>query len=56
MLKASLENGTIFLDGKEVECLKSFNIASSAYDIGIAELTMCMDVIIDETLTESQKK
>lgn len=56
MLKASLENGTIFLDGKEVECLKSFNIASSADDIGIAELTMCMDVIIDQTLTESQKK
>lgn len=56
MLKASLENGTVFLNGKEVECLKSFNIASSAEDVGIAELTMCMDVIINQTSIEPQKK
>lgn len=56
MWRASLENGTIFLNGKEVECLKSFNIASSAEDVGIAELTMRMDVIINQTLIGSVEK
>lgn len=56
MWEASLENGTIFLNGKEVECLKSFNIASSAEDVGIAELTMRMDVIINQTLIGSVEK
>lgn len=48
MKKIKLRNGTIFLDDEEVTELISFNIASSAKEQGIAELTICICVAIDE--------
>ena len=44
MKQLELKNGIVYLDGEKVPCVKKFNIASSAEDNGIAELTICMDV------------
>lgn len=57
MKKLTIENGFLFLDGEKIPCLKKYNIAGSANDKGIAELTICMDVIIrDSELIESMQK
>lgn len=52
MRELTLKNGTIYLDGEEVTNVKSFKIASSEDDCGMAELTICMDVSIDPALHE----
>lgn len=39
MKNLTLRNGRIFLDGEEVEFLRSYKIASSAEERGFAELT-----------------
>lgn len=50
MKKLTIVDETIQLDGERIPCLKSFNIAGSAKEPGIAELTICMDVIINPEL------
>ena len=56
MKQLEIKNGTIFLDGEKVPCVKSFNVKNSEKDKGIAELTVCMDVTIahHEELIESE--
>lgn len=39
MKNLTLRNGRIFLDGEEVEFLRSYKISSSAEERGFAELT-----------------
>lgn len=46
MKKITVKDGTVYLDGEKVECLKEFKIVSSAKDNGVAELTIVMDVSI----------
>ena len=46
MQQLELRDGIIYLDGKKVSCVKSFNIASSTEKDGTAELTVCMSVRI----------
>lgn len=47
MKKMELKDGTIYLDGEEVEDLIEFKISSSAKEEGIAELDMKISVVID---------
>ena len=46
MKQVTVKNGTVYLNGEEVECLKSYKIVSSAKDEGTAELTLVIDVSI----------
>jgi len=46
MKKMELKEGTIYLDGEEVEDLIEFKISSSAKEKGIAELDMKISVVI----------
>lgn len=56
MKRAEMKNGTIYLDGEEIEGMNEFKIVSSVDDGGIAELTVKMYVIIDPASFEEQKK
>lgn len=47
MKNLTLRNGRIFLDGEEVEFLRSYKIASSAEESGFADLTMVITVRTD---------
>lgn len=55
MQKLVIRDGKLFLDGEEIQNLKRFNLASSAEECGVAELTVCMDVSI-KNWTESKLK
>lgn len=46
MQNLELKNGALYLDDKKIQCVKKFNIASSAEDKGTAELTICIKVQI----------
>lgn len=46
MKKLELTQGTLYLDGEQIPCVKSFNINHVSKNGGIAELTICMDVTI----------
>lgn len=48
MKNLTLRNGRIFLDGEEVEFLRSYKIVSSAEERGFAELTMVITVRTDQ--------
>lgn len=48
MKNLTLRNGRIFLDGEEVEFLRSYKIVSSAEERGLAELTMVITVKTDQ--------
>ena len=52
MKKLEVKNGSLYLDDEKVENLKSYKIASYA-GTKTAELTMVIDVKIDQTVTES---
>lgn len=61
MKNLTLRNGRIFLDGEEVEFLRSYKIVSSAEERGFAELTMVIPVRTDaesevELTWNTQKK
>lgn len=56
MKKLTIVDGAIRLDGEQIPCLKSFNIAGSAEEPGIAELTICMDVLICQDKIESKSR
>ena len=45
---AEIKNGILYLDGVKVPCVKNFNLAKSTKVKGIAELTICMDVLISQ--------
>ena len=47
MKNLTLRNGRIFLDGEEVDFLRSYKIVSSAEERGFAELTMVITVRTD---------
>lgn len=47
MKNLTLRNGRIFLDGEEVEFLRSYKIVSFAEERGFAELTMVITVRTD---------
>ncbi len=47
MKNLTLRNGRIFLDGEEVDFLRSYKIVSSAEERGLAELTMVITVRTD---------
>lgn len=47
MKRLTLYNGRVFLDGEEVEFLRSYKIVSSAEERGFAELTMVITVRTD---------
>lgn len=51
MKKLTVENGNLHLDGEKISNLKKFNIASSAQD-GVAELTICIDVLFETNLNQ----
>lgn len=42
----SIKDGTLFLDGERIENLKDFKIIGSNKEPGVAELTICMDVLL----------
>lgn len=57
MKNLDIKNGELYLGGEKIENLKSFNIASSTNEKGIAELTICIDVsICSETHTDEIDK
>lgn len=47
MWKAEIKNGTLYLEGKKVPCLKSYHIDCDGE--GSTALTLEIDVAIDET-------
>ena len=49
-------NGNILLDGEYIPCIKNFNIVSSKEKPRVGELTICMDVSIEPSKTESETK
>lgn len=56
MKKLTIVDGAIRLDGEQIPCLKSFNIVGSAKEAGMAELTICMDVLICQDKIESKSR
>lgn len=50
MKQLEIKNGTIFLDGEKVPCVKSFKVISPENNKGIVELTVCMDVIMSHSM------
>lgn len=46
MKELEIKNGTIFLDGEKVPCVKSFNVIYPENCNGVAEITIRMDVSI----------
>lgn len=46
MKQLEIAQGTLYLDGEKVPCVKSFNLNSSSKGNGVVELTICMDVTI----------
>lgn len=49
MKQLEIKKGTLYLDGVKVPCVKKFKLSSSEKDKGIAELTICMDVIMRQS-------
>lgn len=47
MKELEIINGEIRLDGEKIPCIKSFNIAGTAKNPGVAELTICMEVTVE---------
>lgn len=57
MKQLEIKNGKVYLDGENIPYVKSYKIASSAESKGIAELTICMDVRINNLVEiESTQK
>lgn len=57
MKQLEIIQGTLYLDGEKVPCVKSFNLSSSSKTKGnkIAELTICIDVtMVSKELPESK--
>lgn len=55
MKHLTMKNGELFLDEEKIENLKSYKIVSSATNIGVAELTVCIDVSTVLDSTESRQ-
>lgn len=51
MKKLEIKGNKVFLDGEEVECLKGFKLVSSVENKRSAELTLTIDVKIDQVET-----
>lgn len=57
MKRLEIIQGTLYLDGEKVPCVKSFNLSSETKTKGngVAELTICMDVtMVSKEQSESK--
>lgn len=51
MKRLVVKGNKVFLDGEEMECLKEFKLISSTEDKGTAELTLVINVRVDQVAT-----